>query len=356
MADTTGIKEPSLLLDRVVHITMGGDMAVESGNGGGGGGTPPTGPTADFSFLVAEKVVTFTDLSMAGSSPIISYLWDFGDGSTSTVQNPTHTYADIATYTVTLTATDGNDLTNTHPETVRTTAATDPYFANVVLLLHFDGTEGSTSIVDSSNLNNSMQCVANAHLTTANSKWGDSCLDLGSSFNAGVITTGSMTPFTLGTQEWTFEAWVYLTADPANGNFLLNFGRFGGNQSYQFWIAFKYDFGGPDHAYISEVTNGASPHLIEDANQPIVGQWQFVQVRRRTSGASSYIEMAIDGSFGTTDDIGATYSLEAPVDFLALGGLNDSGSAAYAGQLDEVRFTVGVARPFAIPTGPFPDA
>jgi len=48
--------------------------------------------------------VTFTNNSFNASD----YLWDFGDGNTSTLQNPTHTYTDFGTYTVTLTA-DGGD-------------------------------------------------------------------------------------------------------------------------------------------------------------------------------------------------------------------------------------------------------
>lgn len=35
----------------------------------------------------------------------LSYRWDFGDGSTSTLQNPTHTYAKPGSYTVTLSIT-----------------------------------------------------------------------------------------------------------------------------------------------------------------------------------------------------------------------------------------------------------
>lgn len=42
----------------------------------------------------------FTDLSFAETP--ISYLWDFGDGTTSTLQNPSHLYQNVGNYPVTL--------------------------------------------------------------------------------------------------------------------------------------------------------------------------------------------------------------------------------------------------------------
>jgi PKD repeat protein len=44
----------------------------------------------------------------ANSSDAESYSWDFGDGATSSEENPVHTYSDDAVYTVTLTVTDAN--------------------------------------------------------------------------------------------------------------------------------------------------------------------------------------------------------------------------------------------------------
>lgn len=49
----------------------------------------------------APLTVKFTDKSSGRPN---SWLWDFGDGSTSSLQNPVHTYSSAGTYTVTLTA------------------------------------------------------------------------------------------------------------------------------------------------------------------------------------------------------------------------------------------------------------
>ncbi|MFD1292758.1 PKD-like domain-containing protein, partial [Lutibacter holmesii] len=55
--------------------------------------------------------VNFTDLTTKAptdDSTSFTYLWEFGDGNSSTAQNPTHTYTANGGYTVTLTVTDNN--------------------------------------------------------------------------------------------------------------------------------------------------------------------------------------------------------------------------------------------------------
>ncbi|CAH9062505.1 hypothetical protein PSECIP111951_03645 [Pseudoalteromonas holothuriae] len=69
-----------------------------------GCGDPVTGPVANFNFSVNGKDVKFSN----SSKDARSYAWQFGDGGSSTVTSPSHTYASAGTYQVTLTASDGN--------------------------------------------------------------------------------------------------------------------------------------------------------------------------------------------------------------------------------------------------------
>jgi PKD repeat protein len=73
-------------------------QSVGSGGAGGGGGPPIN---VDFTFKVNGNTVTFTVISKF-TSVTVQYLWDFGDGGTSTLINPTHSYAQVGNYTVTL--------------------------------------------------------------------------------------------------------------------------------------------------------------------------------------------------------------------------------------------------------------
>ncbi len=69
--------------------------------------------TADTSIGVPPLTVNFTDISTEGIAPIDEWYWDFGDGNTSTQQNPSNEYQDFGEYTVSLTVTNIYDFTDT---------------------------------------------------------------------------------------------------------------------------------------------------------------------------------------------------------------------------------------------------
>ena len=89
--------------------------------------------------------VNFTNMSTA-SAPQTNWLWDFGDGNTSTVENPSHTYAASGNYTVCLTTVTAcgvdsscaliNVIICSNPNATFTETNNDP---------SFDFTDGSTT-------------------------------------------------------------------------------------------------------------------------------------------------------------------------------------------------------------------
>lgn len=126
----------------------------------------PDAPVAAFTYTPAapgvDQVVTFTDTST--NSPT-SWAWNFGDGATSTVQNPTHAYAAAGTYTVSLTATNAGG-SDTASMDVTVTGGGEPTldsFYFVPAAAFASGAAGSFFITDLD--------VNNAGTTTASYKF-----------------------------------------------------------------------------------------------------------------------------------------------------------------------------------------
>ena len=73
-------------------------------------------PSVGFSY--AQSETNYLEYAFTNSSTnAISYLWDFGDGNTSTEESPTHVYDIHNTYTVTLTATNDANISNSLSQT-----------------------------------------------------------------------------------------------------------------------------------------------------------------------------------------------------------------------------------------------
>lgn len=70
---------------------------------------------ADFSYRYAciGNITEFTDLS-TGSYQMVAWLWDFGNGDQSTLQNPAYEYTTTGNYNVTLTVWDAKGCSQTH--------------------------------------------------------------------------------------------------------------------------------------------------------------------------------------------------------------------------------------------------
>ncbi|WP_085297938.1 S8 family serine peptidase [Cognaticolwellia mytili] len=77
------------------------------------GDVAPAAPEADFTFEAEGLTTMFTDSSSDRNGDIASWNWNFGDGSESNEQNPTHTFAETGNYEVMLTVTDETGFSST---------------------------------------------------------------------------------------------------------------------------------------------------------------------------------------------------------------------------------------------------
>ncbi|MFK7848540.1 MAG: PKD domain-containing protein [Rhodothermales bacterium] len=95
-----------ICIDSVTHASLTYDPAANSDPAFACEGGGNILPTAAFSVSTTLLMADFTDASADSDGSVVSWAWDFGDGNTSTSQNPSNTYAANGTYTVMLTVTD----------------------------------------------------------------------------------------------------------------------------------------------------------------------------------------------------------------------------------------------------------
>lgn len=117
--DTTGVVEGGTAGDTITFVVAGvaaNETAVwTSGVYDNLALTLPVAnpPSADFSATPVTGIAPFTtSFADASTGNITSWAWDFGDGNSSHSQNPSHTYAEVGSYSVSLTVAgpDGNDV------------------------------------------------------------------------------------------------------------------------------------------------------------------------------------------------------------------------------------------------------
>ena len=207
----------------------------------------------------------------------------------------------------------------------------DLFRSNVSLLLHCDGTNGSTTITDSSLLENTGTVVSNAVISTTESQFGGSSLYLpgdGSyvSFNASVLQPAS--------SDWTVEWWQKLaTTDTTYPTIAtaINGGFRASNGALQV-------FGGP-------VANVA-------AFSSLTTNWQHIAFSRQ----SGTVRLFRDGTLLSNDAANLTATVSTTR--FDIGRPTTSYPNSFNGYIDELRVTVGVARytaNFTSPTAAFPD-
>jgi vibriolysin len=152
--------------------------------------------------FTAEKYklrTEFTDKSLS-TSQVTQWLWDFGDGQTSTEASPEHTFAEAGDYQVKLTV---NDLSNDQDNFTRPISVTDQYCA---VREAFSGDNMITSaVIDGTDINYSQ----------TESDYTETPIDITDANNV-VINISGNTASTLRSTTW--RIWIDLNDDGVFGD------------------------------------------------------------------------------------------------------------------------------------------
>lgn len=214
----------------------------------------------------------------------------------------------------------------------------DPNYANVSLLLHFDGANGSTTFTDSSP--NALTATANGSvaITTLQSMFGGSSANFpGSSY----LSFASNPVFAISaTQDFTIECWVRF-------NSVANCGFFQGltnlvSASGQMWFGY---YGGT----LTLGRHGSGTYNVNYSWTPSANTWYHVAACRSGGTTRLFIDGAVVAT--STANSGQAYTQSG-----ACVGVTAS-PVYFNGQMDEFRLTMFAKYTSAFtPTGPFPNS
>jgi hypothetical protein len=216
----------------------------------------------------------------------------------------------------------------------------DPYSSNVSLLLHMDGSNGSTTFTDSSSNALTVTANGNAQISTAQSKFGGAS---GAFDGTGdFLAVAYNTALNFGTSDFTIEMWIR----PADLNYRFMLGATVNSGGY---IMLAINPTGSGQIWLG--LSGVSWPLQFSGHTLSTNTWAHLAITR--SGSSN--RLFIDGSqIGST----ITNSQSWSVDPSGLYVGNQAGASSWNGYIDDLRITKGVARytaNFTPPTAPFPN-
>jgi len=199
--------------------------------------------------------------------------------------------------------------------------------SSVVLMLHMNGSDGSTTFTDESYYSKSVLANGDAQVDSAQFKFGNgSCLFDGT---GDFLTLTSSNNFDFGTADFTIDTWVRYNSLTQQYRDLLDIGD-GGNIS---GIRLEYD------ATVGNYTVYINGSFFNFANSSIVNTWSHVALVR----SSNSIYLFVDGnSQGTVTAIGNPNIVGNSAGMII--GTNSSRIYQIDGWMDELRVTKGVAR------------
>lgn len=213
--------------------------------------------------------------------------------------------------------------------------AGDPFYSSVSALLHFDGADGSISIVDNAPSPRTFSVLGNARISTAQSRFGGSSLLLDGS--GDYLETPNSPVFNFGTGDYTIEFWSYRTSTKADC--IVAHNTTDASATGGWWVNFAAD---TFQVYC------AGSLVVSVAGAGTAGSsWKFWRLVRASGTVYVFRDGALIGSAASSHAMNSASSLQ-------IGGSSRFGGfdGWFNGHIDDLRITNGVARSTANFTPP----
>lgn len=228
----------------------------------------------------------------------------------------------------------------------------DPYWSDVVLLGHCEGTDGGTSFTDSSSVGRTITAVGNVHTEADQFKWGSTSAQGDGSGDK--LTVVDHADFRLGGgTAFTVEMWVRLDSLAATN---VLFGRSTGLSGWRSNDGIHYLlFTSGSVCYWQFWTSGSSPTTISAS---ISGSSANTWYHTAVSYDGTTQELYWDGSrLGTST---SAFNNPGTSSYTVAVGGSGVSSHSFAGYIDDFRITNGTGRytgaTITVPTESFPDS
>lgn len=233
---------------------------------------------------------------------------------------------------ITNTLQDANNIATIHSQT----GLADTY---TKLLLHMNGTEGSTTFTDSSPSTQTVTAGADAHITTTSPVFGTGC---GIFDGTGdILTVTDSDDFFTDTSNFTIDTRIYFNASVANGLHIIC-GQYDDANNYWYWGVTTSTTAGvitATFAFYAKIASSVVANYTW-ADTLAVSTWYHIEVCRTTT-TMRFFRNGTQKTKTETVAIGATSMINFGANFV-IGGQN--GASYWHGKMDEFRFSNGTAR------------
>jgi hypothetical protein len=215
---------------------------------------------------------------------------------------------------------------------------------NVALLLHGNGTNGSTNIVDSSPTPKTVTANGNAQISTAQSKFGGSSILFGGN---GYLSVPDSLDLQMQISDFTIEAWIRLSQQSSSSQAIVSKYTTFAVATLFFAVIRNNHPSNPGGLFLLHGSTG----FLFGSNLFNNNVWYHVAVSRSSGSLRAFVDgIQVD----TTKTISGSASSNSTVRI----GVSHDNDSYFFGNIDDIRITKGIARytaNFAPPTAPFPD-